>query len=128
MAHLFPVWDEKKLLLEHTKIDDTIYDGIKLGYFQIFVVTVIIITSIVFNTIFAKFYLAFLLLEAAIRVSGFKISQRFPSVLKKFKQFQKNLISIKYHWYRDFRVARDIVYIGLISLGIFITTFVYSYL
>jgi len=118
LTHLFPVWDEKKLLLEHAKIDNTIYDEIEWSYFQLFAVTLIIIISVVFNTIFAKFYLAVLLLGAVIRFSGFKLSQRFPLVLRKFKQFKKDLITLKYHWYKNFRVARDIVYISLISLGI----------
>ena len=118
LTHLFPVWDEKKLLLEHAKIENTTYDEIEWSYFQLFAVTLIIIISVVFNTIFAKFYLAVLLLGAVIRFSGFKMSQRFPSVVRKFKQFKKDLITLKYHWYKDFRVARDIVYISLISLGI----------
>ena len=79
LTHLFPVWDEKKLLLEHAKIENTTYDEIEWSYFQLFAVTLIIIISVVFNTIFAKFYLAVLLLGAVIRFSGFKMSQRFPS-------------------------------------------------
>lgn len=118
LNHLFPVWDEKKLLQEHTRIENTIYDEIKWSYFQLFAIILIIIISVVFNTIFAKFYLAVLLLGAVIRFSGFKMSQHFPSLFKRFKQFQKNLITLKYHWYKDFRLARDIVYISLISLGI----------
>jgi len=118
VTHLFPVWDEKKLLFEHTKIDNAIYDAIEWGYFQLFAITLIIIISVVFNTIFAKFYLAVLLLGAFIWFSGFKMSQRFPSILRRFKQFKKDLITLKYHWYKDFRIARDIVYISLNSLGI----------
>ena len=97
LTHLFPVWGEKKLLFEHTKIDNTIYDEIKWGYFQLFAITLIIIISVVFNTIFAKFYLAVLLLGAFIRFSGFKMSQRFPLILRRFKQFKKDLITLKYH-------------------------------
>jgi hypothetical protein len=81
-------------------------------------VTLIIIISVVFNTIFAKFYLTVLLLGAGIRFSGFKMSQRFLSLFRWFKQFKKDLITLKYHWYKDFRVLRDIVYISIISLGI----------
>jgi len=93
------------LLLEYTRIDHTIYDEIKWSSFQIFIVTSIIVASVVFKTIFAKFYLTVLLLGAVIRFSKFKISQRFPSLLKKFKQFRKDLITVGYHWYKDFRVA-----------------------
>jgi hypothetical protein len=118
LTHLFPVWDEKKLLLEHAKIDNTIYDDIEWGSFQLFAVTLILIISVVFNTIFAKFYLAVLLLGAVIRFSGFKMSQHFPLVFRRFKQFKKDLLTLKFHWYKDFRVARDIAYISLISLGI----------
>lgn len=118
LTHLFPVWDEKKLLLEHAKIENTIYDEIEWSYFKLFIVTLMILISLVFNTIFAKFYLAVLLLGAAIRFSGFKVSKHFPSVLRRFKQFKKDLLTLKYHWYKDFRIARDITYISLISLGI----------
>ena len=118
LTDLFPVWDEKKLYLEHTKIDKINYDGIELGFAQLFAVILILIISVFFNTIFAKFYLAVLVLGSVIRFSGFKMSQRFPSVLRRFKQFKKDLVTLKYHWYQDFRVARDIAYISLISLGI----------
>ena len=117
LAHLLPIWSEKKLFLEYKKIDNTNFE-IKLSYFHIFVVTVIIIINIIFNIVFVKYYLALLLLGAAIRISGFKISQNFPSLIRRFKQFKKDLISIKYHWYKDFRIARDIVYINIISLAI----------
>lgn len=118
LTNRFPVWDDNKLFLEHTKIDNTIYDDIEWNYFQLFAVALIIIISVVFNTIFAKFYLTVLFLGALFRFSGFKISEHFPLILKKLNQFRKDVISLKYHWYKDFRIARDLVYISIISLGI----------
>ena len=118
LAQLFPVWDEKKLEVEHQKIEDTTYDGMKLSYFHIFIILVIILSSMMFNIIFAKLYIAYFFLGVIFRVSGFQISKLFPSAIKRYKQFQKDLITLKYHWYADFPNCRDMVYISLISLGI----------
>ena len=63
--------DDEKLILEHAKIDNTIYDEIEWSYFQLFAITLIFIISVVFNTIVGKFYLTVLLLGAVIRFSGY---------------------------------------------------------
>jgi hypothetical protein len=54
LAHLFSAGYEKKLLFKHKKIEDTTYDDIEFSYYHLFVVTVIIIGSLIFNTVFAK--------------------------------------------------------------------------
>ena len=118
LNHLFPTWDEKKLLLEHSKIDKINYDEIEWSNSQLFVILLLIIVSVVFNATMAKFYLAVLLLVGFIRFSGFKISKYFSFIVKKIKQINKDLLTLKYHWYKDFKFFRDVSYISLISLGI----------
>lgn len=65
----------------------------------------------------AKFYLATIVLGVLFKVSGFKVSEQFPSLIQIFKQIQKDMISMKYHWFRDFNICRDMLYISMISLG-----------
>lgn len=118
LDHRFPTWDEKKLLLEHSKIDKINYDEIEWSNSQLFVIFLLSIVSVGFNATMPKFYLAVLLLVGFIRFSGFKISKYFPFIVKKIKQINKDLLTIKYHWYKDFKFFRDVSYISLISLGI----------
>ena len=67
----------KEMVINFLRQVYRIYDQVELCSGQLFVVTLIIDINLFFNIIFAKFYLAILLLGAIVQFSGFKISQYF---------------------------------------------------
>jgi len=117
LVSFFPILSEKALLKEHRKIDDSVYE-VEFNYVQLLVVALILTVSFILNFVFFKLYLIILVLSAFLRLFGLKLSEIFPVTIKRVKQVKKDKLTIKYHWGKDFRIARDAIYISLISLGI----------
>lgn len=116
LAHRFPTWDNGKLSLEHSKIEKTSYDNITIGSFEVFIVISLITLSLIYSTRVGILYVIFLLVGATFKYFGIEATKYFPKLFQRFKQCKKDFCTLKYHWYKDFRAARDIIYISIISL------------
>ena len=114
-SEIFPT-TKTMLLAEYNQIDNTKYDGLLIDRYLVIFFVIVALIGFAFDIWIAKFYTILVIISVIARLFGFQLSVLFPSIIGFIKQVQKDRATLRYHWYTDFKICRNIIHISLISL------------
>lgn len=114
-SEIFPT-TKPMLLAEYNQIDNTNYDGLQIDRYLVIFFVIVVLIGFAFDIWIAKLYTILLIISVIARLFGFRLSVLFPSIINFIKQVQKDRATLRYHWYTDFKICRNIIHISLISL------------
>jgi hypothetical protein len=117
LAHIMP-YDKQLLLKEHKNIDESEID-FQINKYTFAYLFALAVLGFMFNVIVGKFYFTYVLLSIIATAVGFKIADGIPTFLiNYYKKVRKDQVTLKYHWYTNFKAARSYIHISLASLVI----------
>ena len=114
-SEIFP-YDKDALLKEHQKINNMEID-FKLDKQVLIYLAVLFVLGFIFNVIVGKIYFFYIIVSVCASLLSYKLSDGIPTFIINFiKKLRRDQVTIRHHWYTDFKAARSYIHISFVSL------------
>ena len=114
-SEIFP-YDKDALLKEHQEINNMEVD-FKLDKQVLIYLAFLGSLGFIFNVTVGKIYFLYIIVSVCASLLSYKLSDGIPTFIINFiKKLRRDRVTMKYHWYTDFKTARSYIHISFVSL------------